>query len=687
MKNINRLSLIGLLVFTLLGCDDGGKDGGKVDLRGAVQKGPFVTGTSVSVTIQDSGLNPTGQVFQTQTLNDRGEFAISFTTRSPVALEGNGYYFNEVTGQLSASTLTLRAFYVPTATTVQSAYINMVTHLTAHRVKKLVTDGLSFAAAVEQAESDLVSQLNITYPGFAPGSRGVALNLEGGDTEDNAYLLAVSSVLMQTAMLREGAVEGNIQELLNQVALDFEDGEISEALKAEITAGLAALEVEAVAYHLGRRFETLGSSAEVPDMNRVLDQDRDGLRNIEDNCPMVSNADQANGDADGTGDVCDVCPATPCDKDCIPADVEHGLENDVCVEFCPISICYSEEQKCILPSAIGGVGGVRPFCSDTCDPTVADSCPVGTACEFVQTEWLSPESPLQIFACVPDDMRLPQSMGTQCESFCSARLGCALDPLMDRRVCFELCDLNDESSCDGMGCSVPTQHSWGIEEYSHIGICPLPIPRPEGYACQVGEIHCEIGFYCGEDLNMGVSCIQSGELYEYCDVNSYQYFEIACGAGMGCFDPNQFVPFGIFEDPSGSYPGDCNVYTCCLPAGAENQPCRIDEGNRCDLGLACHPGSNTCLLTPGSIGRFCRTTGEACDAGLACGNYNCTYPLGDGLPYNCCLSTSCNNGVVEPAEECDTNELNGQTCESLGLGAGELTCDERCMFVKTNCIP
>ncbi len=39
------------------------------------------------------------------------------------------------------------------------------------------------------------------------------------------------------------------------------------------------------------------------------DRDHDGIPNSTDNCPDVSNTDQADGDGDGKGDVCDACPA------------------------------------------------------------------------------------------------------------------------------------------------------------------------------------------------------------------------------------------------------------------------------------------------------------------------------------------------------------------------------------------
>ncbi|RME42923.1 MAG: hypothetical protein D6795_20235, partial [Deltaproteobacteria bacterium] len=43
----------------------------------------------------------------------------------------------------------------------------------------------------------------------------------------------------------------------------------------------------------------------------TTDRDGDGIADLHDNCPGVSNADQADRDGDGTGDACDNCPDTP----------------------------------------------------------------------------------------------------------------------------------------------------------------------------------------------------------------------------------------------------------------------------------------------------------------------------------------------------------------------------------------
>ena len=82
-----------------------------VELDGAVAKGPFVLGSSIAVSTVDDEGAPTGDVFNTQTVDDLGRFTVAFEASGFVALEGLGFYYNEVSGQLSDAPLTLRAFY------------------------------------------------------------------------------------------------------------------------------------------------------------------------------------------------------------------------------------------------------------------------------------------------------------------------------------------------------------------------------------------------------------------------------------------------------------------------------------------------------------------------------------------------------------------------------------------------
>ncbi|TWG90943.1 thrombospondin type 3 repeat-containing protein [Nocardioides sp. J9] len=77
-------------------------------------------------------------------------------------------------------------------------------------------------------------------------------------------------------------------------------------------------------------FSTSGATFKlvvVPADVEVADADGDGVPDAEDNCPDVSNADQANADGDALGDLCDPNSYAPAAGD-LDADGAKGLEGD-----------------------------------------------------------------------------------------------------------------------------------------------------------------------------------------------------------------------------------------------------------------------------------------------------------------------------------------------------------------------
>src|SRR5690606_10773662 len=270
---------------------------------------PFLLGSSVDVSPVDAQGNPTGQVFSTQTEDDLGTFSIDVVDAGFVALEATGFYYNEVRGDLSDSFLTLRGYYEIGDEPVQSVYVNLVTHLIYGRVQELLAQ-LPFETAVADAEHELQAALGIGVSGFEPGASGFAMNLLGGDTDANAYLFAVSTVLAQAAQMRaggpDGPVDAHLQEIINTVSDQLTMlGQIAPPLHDELLAAQAAVDPEAVMTTLQDRFDDLGWPAAVADLDRVLDSDLDGHANADDNCRLVENPGQEDADQDGVGDACE----------------------------------------------------------------------------------------------------------------------------------------------------------------------------------------------------------------------------------------------------------------------------------------------------------------------------------------------------------------------------------------------
>jgi hypothetical protein len=266
---------------------------GNVALSGAVHKGPFVLGSTVNISAIDDDGTPGGQQFSTSTTSDAGDFAVSFDYRGRIALEATGYYYNEATGLLANGSLTLRAFADIARDGEQRAYINIITHLSSERVKRLLASGTDLSAAVVQAEGELRTALGLVA---TPDKSGIEMNLLGGDDLGNAYSYAVSTLFAQAAFSKagvDGPVDANLQEAINAFALDLsDDGAVAASRTAPLTTAQGTLRPFWVEALLSRRLAEIGSAASVPNLDRVIDSDADGVVNDDDNCPLTANPAQ-----------------------------------------------------------------------------------------------------------------------------------------------------------------------------------------------------------------------------------------------------------------------------------------------------------------------------------------------------------------------------------------------------------
>jgi hypothetical protein len=278
-------------------------------LRGGVQKGPLLLGSSLRASPLDAHGEPTGDVIAGQLDDDRGRFDLGDVAAGIYLLEADGFHYDEVRGDLSGAPIVLRAVVV--IPTTDDVYVNAFTHLAHRRVLALLDTGVAIDDALAQAEQELAAALPIG-PAAAPApASGAEMTLLDGDDAAARYLFATSAVIGQAATLAAGGLgsDAYLQQLLNHGAAELgEAGAFEPGTSDALIAGLLALDVATVEANLAARMTELGIDAATPQLDPVLDQDRDGVMNDLDVCDVVVDPEQLDSDGDGLGDACDPYP-------------------------------------------------------------------------------------------------------------------------------------------------------------------------------------------------------------------------------------------------------------------------------------------------------------------------------------------------------------------------------------------
>lgn len=276
MKQIIRYLLASLFVgFMSVSCSDKNDLGGEpfepqtYDVRGKVEKGPFISGSTITIQPMDSKLQVLGELYNTSITNDIGDFILGSKefTAPYVELIANGYFFNEVTGELSNGTLTLRA--LADLRKSETINVNILTHLKYSRIKKLILAGKSYDEANTQAQKELLESFGLQE--FV-GDDVSSFSIVSG-TSESAALIATSSLLLL------GRSEAALTEYLSKLSEDFgANGTFSDNIKNQIREDKDKLakHIKDIRENIINRYDELGIEANVEDLSYYIDWDGDG---------------------------------------------------------------------------------------------------------------------------------------------------------------------------------------------------------------------------------------------------------------------------------------------------------------------------------------------------------------------------------------------------------------------------
>lgn len=250
-------------------------------LSGQVQKGPFSIGTQVTVNELDANLNPTGKVYNVQTTNDLGNFSVSSAIGTKlVEMVGDGFYMDELTGQLAASRIQLRA--VVDLSIDSTPTINVLTSLQAQRLKTLISQGSSYAAANTQSQNEVLSALGIDPTKINSLSTLYSMQINGS-TDADSVLLATSAIISKmatnAAVTNTSTQPAELSNFISTIASQISSsGAITNPAivtaknLAETQINLAAVKANTETYYANR-----GVTVVTPKFEEWIDKDGSGI--------------------------------------------------------------------------------------------------------------------------------------------------------------------------------------------------------------------------------------------------------------------------------------------------------------------------------------------------------------------------------------------------------------------------
>ncbi len=233
-------------------------------IKGYVQKGPYLNGTSISIIELDNSLNQTGKNFATKITDNTGRFEISGLVLESVYLEliANGFYFDETKGENSEAQLTLSALV--DITDSMSVNVNVMTQLERDRLEFLIQSGNAYQEAKKIAQKEVLSIFHIEKEDISSFEE---LDITKTD-DDHAILLAISSIL------QSGRSVAEVSELIANISSDIrEDGTLDNLLlRAEMFNLAQQIDTISIKDYLTTKYSSLETPIEISNFGKYIAQ-------------------------------------------------------------------------------------------------------------------------------------------------------------------------------------------------------------------------------------------------------------------------------------------------------------------------------------------------------------------------------------------------------------------------------
>jgi len=264
MRNLT-VAIILLMVLITLSCEKDNETHLTFEkIYGYAQKGPYLNGTSVTISELTDELISTGKNFSSQILDNTGTFEIKNIelTSQYVELKADGFYFDEVRNENSTAQLTLYA--LSDLKEKNNLNVNILSHLEKRRVDYLVASGSGFPDAKKQAQQEILSIFEINKEDIAE-SELLDIARTG---DDNAMLLAVSIILQGYLSVSD------LSEMLANISADIrEDGILNDqSIGSTLINNARTIKTGDIRLNLENRYNELGLEVIIPEFEKYIKQ-------------------------------------------------------------------------------------------------------------------------------------------------------------------------------------------------------------------------------------------------------------------------------------------------------------------------------------------------------------------------------------------------------------------------------